>query len=840
MKKTLLTLMLALSMTVIFAQSAVSGKVIDAETGEALIGATVLEKGTSNGVITNMQGAFTITVPNGATLEISYVGFLTQEIASNADLSSIKLESDAVGLAEVQVIASFAIDRKTPVAVSRITQSEIETKIGSQEFPEILKSTPGVYATKAGGGFGDGRINVRGFNDENVAVLINGIPVNDMENGNVYWSNWAGLTDATTSMQVQRGLGASKVAVPSIGGTINILSKATDKKEGGSVFVSTGNDAYSKVGFSVSSGLKDNGWAFTLSGAKTQGDGYVDGTEFLGYSYFANIAKKINSNHEVTFTAVGAKQRHGQRQNQSGLQDYELAKSGIKYNPDWGYRDGQVVHVEDNFYHKPQLSLNHYWTLSNKTDISTAVYASFGSGGGGGTGGDFGPARTNRVGGDYGTMNIDALVEINENNPSGESLAWLRASRNDHNWYGVLSTLNHELSSNLTLLAGVDLRSYTGKHFYEVTDLLGGDYILNDDDINNPNRILREGDKYNYNYDGHVGWQGVFGQLEYTQGQLSAFLSTSISNTSYSQTEYFNYLESDPERETDPINFLGYQVKGGANYNLDDNHNVYVNIGTFSKAPFYRNVFTNRTSNEANTEAKNEEIFSAEVGYGLRMGSLNVNLNVYRTEWNNRAFTSARTDLEGNTIFANITGINALHQGIEIDGKYTVTPKLSVSGMISLGDWRWVSNVTDVIVEDENNNQIGDPIDIYIEDLKVGDAAQTTAALGFKYNLLDGLFISMDYNFYDNLYASYSPTARTTPESNNDAWKVPAYSLLDFNLTYKFRISDFNAAMYGNIYNILNTKYVADANDGADNNAQTANVYYGYGATWNLGLKVNF
>lgn len=868
--KAIFSVLMLVSLIGAQAQTTVSGRVVDSETGEPLIGATVLEKGTSNGVIADMTGSFSISVNSGATLEISYVGFLTMDVSASDDLSRIQLEADAVGLAEVQVIASFAIDRKTPVAVSRITQAEIETKIGSQEFPEILKSTPGVYATKQGGGFGDGRINVRGFNSENVAVMINGIPVNDMENGRIFWSNWAGLTDATTSMQVQRGLGASKVAVPSIGGTINIVSKATDRTEGGHIYLATGNDAYSKVGFSVSSGLKDNGWAFTLSGAKTQGDGFVDGTEFLGFSYFANIAKKINNKHEVTFTAVGAKQRHGQRQNRSSLETFELSESGIKYNPDWGYRDGQIVHVEDNFYHKPQLSLNHYWTISDKTDVSTALYASWGSGGGGGTGGDFDPARNNRVGGPFGTLNIDALVDINQASLTGESVAWQRASRNDHNWYGLLSSVTHQLNDNINLLGGIDLRSYTGKHFYEVTDLLGGEFILNDDDINNPVRTLRKGDKYNYNYDGHVGWVGAFAQAEYTKDKLSAFVTVSLSNTSYAQTEYFNTLtdatkasingsatvraeyealvgsaeELDAllaqDQKTDNINFFGYQIKGGANYNIDDYNNIYVNIGTFSKAPFYRNVFTNRRSNDANTEAKNEEIFSTEVGYGLRRGRLTANVNVYRTQWNNRAYTIARTDNNGNTIFGNITGIDALHQGVEIDGRYTVDSKLSFTYMASIGDWRWVNNVNDVIIEDENNNQIGDPIDVYIKDLRVGDAAQTTAAIGVRYNLLEGLFFGIDYNYYDNLYASYDPTGRTSEEDNVDAWQIPAYSLVDVNVTYKFKIGDFDASLYGNVYNFFDEQYVADGNDGSNNDAQSAFVYYGFGRNWNLGLKVNF
>ena len=169
------------------------------------------------------------------------------------------------------------------------------------------------------------------------------------------------------------------------------------------------------------------------------------------------------------------------------------------------------------------------------------------------------------------------MVEINEANPSGESLAWQRASRNDHNWYGVLTTLNHKLSSNLTLLAGLDWRSYLGKHFYEVTDLLGGEYIINDDD-NDKIRSIVVGDKYNYNYDGKVGWQGLFGQVEYAQNKLAVFATISVSNTSYQQEERFHDLDSGNSRESDKITFIGFQIKGGALFNLTDNHFVFARL----------------------------------------------------------------------------------------------------------------------------------------------------------------------------------------------------------------------------------------------------------------------
>jgi outer membrane cobalamin receptor len=837
--------------TAAFAQTgSIKGIVLD-DTNQGLTGASVVLKGTTKGSITDLNGAYQVDgIPTGTqTIVISFIGFSdiekTVEITngSTIDMGSSAMVSESIGLNEVMVIASVAIDRKTPVAVSSIKSAQIEAKIGSQEFPEILKSTPGVFATKGGGGWGDGRINVRGFNDENVAVLINGIPVNDMENGNVYWSNWAGLTDAASSIQVQRGLGASKVAVPSVGGTINILSKASDRKKGGSLKIGTGNNGYSKVGFSLSSGLTDDGWAFTISGAKTQGDGFIDGTNFLGYSYFTNITKQINSQHELAFTLVGAKQTHGQRFNRSSLEDIEKNPRGVQYNPDFGYKDGQLYNMSFNFYHKPQMSLNHYWSLSDKTELATSVYASFGKGGGRRNQGDLSSSASwVRTGGQYGPVDVDHYVDANVANQGGESTAWIAASRNAHNWYGVLSTLNHELNENLTLLGGLDLRSYTGLHYYEVTDLLGGTHIINDDNVNNTSNVLVEGDRYNRDYEGKIFWTGVFGQLEYSKDQLAAFVSMSASNTSYKKEDFQRYLASDPNRESELLNFLGYQVKGGANYNLDDNHNVYANVGFFTKAPAWDNVFAaGDQSTEVNENAANEKIFSAEVGYGLRKSGLTANVNVYRTQWTDRALQRRFTDPVTSEIFyANVLGVSALHQGIEFDASYRVNPKLKLTGMLSLGDWTWTNDVENVYIRDLDGNNVGNPINVFIEGLKVGDAAQTTAALGFDYTLLEGLSVGMDYNYYDNLYAGYSPTARSSVEQKVDAWQLPAYGLLDLNIAYKFEISGLKSSLYGNINNIANTQYIADASDGPNHDALTSSMYSGFGTTWTLGATIKF
>ncbi len=825
----------------VLGQTKITGTIVD-ETNQSLPGASVLEKGTTNGTDTDFDGKFTLnTKSNSGVIVISFIGYKSKEVtfsSSKTNLGSIRLEEDAT-LDEIVVTAtSFAIDRKTPVAVSTLKAADIERKLGSQEFPEVLKSTPGVYATKSGGGFGDGRINLRGFNSENVAVMINGVPVNDMENGRVYWSNWAGLSDVTSAMQVQRGLGAAKVAVPSIGGTINILSKTSDVKKGGNIIASTGNDGYQKYGFTLSTGLMDSGLAATVSFAKISGEGYVDGTQFNGFNYFVNLSKELNENHKLSFTSFGAPQRHGQRQNRSTISTYRNAESGIRFNPDWGYKNGQVTHIEDNFYHKSQTSLNHYWTMSDVTSLSTAVYVSYGTGGGGGTAGTNRDLFNERVGGSDQPVDLDNIVSINRGNGALGSEAILRASRNDHEWYGVLSTFKTELTDKIDLIAGLDWRTYTGKHFREVTDLLGGQYFLDDSNINNPNAALNVGDKFSYNNDGKVGWLGFFGQLEYGTDNFNAFLSTSFQRSSYQRIDYFQYTPANNTSEKVKLN--GYSIKGGANFKLDDVQNVFANIGYFERPANFDAVFQNFNNDDVNPDAENEKIFSLELGYGLRGEKFAANVNLYRTQWNDRTFTrNINPSTPGAEDFtANLLGVNALHQGIEFDFTYKPSDRFNFSGMLSLGNWKWDNDLEDVAIFDENQQQVS-TVYLPIKGLRVSDAAQTTAALGMLYKFWDRTSITVDFNYFADLYAQidvldYATTSAPTTRPG-DSWKAPNYSTFDASLRHGFKFGNFDTTVTARVNNLFNTEYVADALDAAD-----PLVWFGYGRTFSLSAKIKF
>ena len=378
------------------AQSTVIGKVVD-ENDTPLIGATVIVPGTSTGTGTDAAGNFSLKVDAGTqSVEISFIGYVTEtrEIKGGGriDLGTIVLKTDAVTLQDVIVSQSVAVQRKTPVAVSTVTADEITYKLGGQEFPEILKSTPGVYVTKDGGGFGDAKINMRGFQSANVAVMVNGVPVNDMEWGGVYWSNWAGLSDVTRSMQTQRGLGASKISAPSVGGSVNIVTNGIDAKKGGTFSFGVGNDGLYNLSLSLSTGLTKNGWAMSILAAKRWGDGYIQGTNFEGYNWFVNISKRINDRHQLSLTAFGAPQKHGQRNALNDgltIAEWQKAKNFMgekdmyRYNASYGFdKNGKQRYSSFNEYHKPQISLNHQWQIDYKSSLSTPLYMSIGRGSG--------------------------------------------------------------------------------------------------------------------------------------------------------------------------------------------------------------------------------------------------------------------------------------------------------------------------------------------------------------------------------------------------------------------------------------------------------------------------
>ena len=881
----------------------VSGSVRDAKTGEELIGVSVLETETTNGIVTDLDGNFTIQVQEGAELQLSYVGYLTTTIKADAsDLGIIALTPEAIALEDVTITGQMARTQVTPVAVSQVTALEIEERLAGQEFPEVLKNTPGVHANGQGGGWGDSEIWMRGFDNTNVATMINGVPMNDMEGGTVYWSNWQGLSDVTSVMQTQRGMGASKLSAPSVGGTINIVTRGIDAKKGGTLMYSMGNDGYNKISFSVSTGMI-KGWAITIMGSRTWGNGYIQGTGFEGYSYFANISKRINENHQLSLSGFGAPQWHWTRPSGSSgaltLAEWnrvaQYMPSGMdrrQYNPSYGIgKDGKQTGTNYNQYHKPQISLNHIWQIDDESSLSNTAYVSIGRG--------FGRTAENGLNSKYsysdltrgayngvvtttfrdpvtGMFDYAMVQEINAASEYGSELVMCE-NRNYHNWVGLVSTYDKKFLDCLELTAGIDLRWYQGIHQAVISDLFGGSYYIDATRqsvlaANNPKRNddawvyekLGVGDIAYRDYTGTIVQEGIFGSLEYSKDNLSAFVNASLSLNHNWRTDryYYNNVTA-----RDSVARLGGTVKGGINYKFAKYHNVFVNAGFISRAPKYQAIYMSvSTSNAINNEAKNEKIASVEVGYGFENQYASIHVNGYFTEWMDKTMTKYGnlSDPDQTQFYMNMTGVNARHMGLEFEAKARPAKWVELSAMFSLGDWKWDSDSVIGRAYDEHGfamtadgqrTTIGAPdhawAKINMKGIHVGGQAQTTANFGVTFKPFKGFRIGGEYTLYDRNYSYYSFSGSNLNLGKDmkivEPYRCPIGGSLDLRASYAFDMGPIRATIAGNVTNVLNQYYIEKAWS-ANTATQTVsentkdNIYFFYnkGRQWNIRLKLNF
>jgi len=345
-------------------------------------------------------------------------------------------------------------------------------------------------------------------------------------------------------------------------------------------------------------------------------------------------------------------------------------------------------------------------------------------------------------------------------------------------------------------------------------------------------------------------------QAEYNKGALSTFISLSGSNTINWRYDRFYYNADQAKSET--VSFLGFSAKGGANYNLNEKHNVFANVGTISRAPFFSGgaFLQSTTSNVTNPNAVNEKAISAEVGYGYRAKSFSANLNVYRTQWRDK--TMVRTidaNSPENSLVANMEGVNALHQGIELDFVSKHINRLEIRGMISLGDWTWQNDASGYLYNREGQPtdangtvvELQSPehakIDVNIGGIRVGNSAQTTAAIGINYELLKGFRLGLDGNYYGRNYAYFNISSVSTslnPLAFSQPWQIPDATTFDLRISYRFKIGGFDASLVGNIQNILDAEYITDATDGDNHDWETSPVFYGFGRTISSSLKIKF
>jgi hypothetical protein len=727
---------------------------------------------------------------------------------------------------------------------------------------------------------------VRGFDQTNTAFMLNGQPINGMEDGKMYWSNWSGMNDIANVVQIQRGLGASKLAISSVGGTVNFVMRSTTKSEGGFAYAGFANDNYLKTTFSYDTGENDNGWSTSMLLTHWQGDGYAEGTFGQGQTYFLSLGYKMNDKHNFNFLMTGAPQWHDQNFTKS-IATY--LDHGRKYNNNYGYYGDRYLTERRNFYHKPVFNLNWDYTIDEKSSLSTVLYASTGNGGG--TGG-----RGNRIRTDEGYIDYDAIYAYN-NSTSGAGGAYgaaeggyvTRASMNMHNWFGLVTNYETELSDNLSFNVGADLRTYYGEHFRIVENFHGltswQENIRLRDQNNNHDTYgtygtykyvvatesmganpwdatftnFDEDQKIAYSNDERISYGGLFTQLEYTKDDFSAFFQGSVSQTMYQRWDHYQYADQSlidgtstqwtgealPEGITDGVesesadNF-GYNAKAGVGFGLGANGKAYVNAGYYSRAPYFDNIYLNFT-NRINPNTSNETIIGLEAGYIYEVENFSARVDLYRTSWADRVTSSSY--VSDDQLFYEVSeGVSQLHQGVEITFMANPQPDVpyTLKGFLSIGDWIYEGDAI-TRTQDEDQNVL----DTETQDIdggKVGDAAQFTAGLGIDVDLADRLSFDSDIRFYDELYANVGAVKENL--------KLPNYHVVDMGLSYKMFVSEGTLDLRVNVNNVFDNVYISElrsaiaAGDGTGvlyNGIDTANQgYFGLGRTWNVGLRYNF
>ena len=829
------------------------------------------------------------------TVVCSFVGFETQtvpiDLTNNMDLDFV-LKDYQFSLS-VTVISDRAKERETPVAFTNVDKRDMELQLGSQDIPMALNTTPSVYATMQGGGAGDARVNVRGFDQRNIAIMINGVPVNDMEWGWVYWSNWDGVGDATSSLQIQRGLSAVNLSTISIGGTMNIITDPAQQKFGIRAKQEFGNDGFLKSTIAANTGLIDNKFAFSVLGVRKTGDGVIDGTWTDAWAYYFGASWNASETNRFELYAIGAPQRHGQNSYMQNLgaydhnfaasltseteegvviYDYDQAaftkykEAGRKFNENYNtvnpsytgqqFWDGSTherfdpnfINERENYYHKPQINLNWFSQFSDVFSLYTTAYYSGGVGGGSGTFGSMvwdysGPSRI---------VDWDGTIARNKASTTG-SRGILRNSVNKQWTVGAISRAYIKASRYLKLSFGGDWRTAEIFHFREVRDLLGGTYYtFTGNEFDNASQYNKKlGDKIDYDFTNTVDWIGGYGQFEYTKDQLTFYGMGGYSVTKYGYTNNFvkdTTTGGKIKTETDYLG--GFQVKGGASIRATQNVDLFVNAGYVSKAPIFDNSINDRTG-YVSPDAENEKFTSFEAGINTRAfdGRLNFKINGYYTTWIDRTNTIGIINQDGSEGLVFVTGMDQRHMGLELEGAYQPWSFFRFDVAASFGNWEYTNDVSGFYKDYTTGGAADESYNFYVEGLKVGDSPQTQVVVAASIFPTKGMQAQLVMKHYDNYYANWDPFSRTDPNDRVQPWLVPSADVFDLHVLYDlpFNLSGVKFQLFAHVFNLFDTIYIQDAVDNSayngwdfDHDADDAEVFLGLPQTFNVGIVVEY
>ena len=827
MKKSLFILLFGMfTMFTAFAQqTVVKGSVKDAVTNEPIPDVTITIEGTNLTTTTDDLGEFTFSsgLPLGEQmLNLSIQGYITGRYPIVIN------EGQTVNITDM----TLDIDASDSSDMFTITLSDDELNddtSGADNISGLLSSSKDVFQRAAAFEFSSSFFRVRGLDSDNGSLLINGIEMNKLYNGRPQWSNWGGLNDVMRNQELTTGLTPSAYNFGGILGTTNINTRASSYRSGGRVTYSSSNRSYTnRLLASYASGLVDGGWAYTIMlGRRWGNEGFQDGTLYDANSFFASVEKKINEKHSLNFTSIYAPNRRG-KSSPNTQEVFDLKDT--KYNDYWGWQDGEKRNSRIKETEEPIIMLSHYWDISTKTSLNTNIGYQFGTLGNSrldynGTnlvngfpeGGGSNPSPTyyqklpsyavrnfpDNLEVAYGLqqqflndgqINWDQMylanTSIANSNNGGNSIYALYEDRVDDKQLSINSILSSEINENILLNASVNYKHLKSENFAELLDLLGGNGYLDIDgfatdindaqnDLQNPNRVVQEGDTFKYNYNIYADVISGYAQAQFKYNKVDFYLSASVTNTQYQREGVFEnggFPGEESLGKGEELTFTGFGGKGGFTYKVTGKHLIDVNAGYITRAPSIRNTFSNsRENHDVVPNITEEKISSVDMSYIFRSPIVKAKLTGYYTKIEDASeisFFFADGIGGDNTAFVQeiLQGIDKKHIGIELGIDAQVTPTIKLKGVASLGQYTYDNNPNLFLATEPDDEAIAAGfVDGFknfgqsnLKDYKLAAGPQTVYSIGFEYRDPDYWFFGATANFFSNIFVDVSPLTRSS------------------------------------------------------------------------------
>lgn len=709
----------------------------------------------------------------------------------------------------------------------------------SQNVSSVLTAGRDPFYSAASFNFSAVRFRIRGYDNDLFGTYMNGVPMDNLDNGFTPYGLWGGLNDVMRNRDVTYGLNPSTFTFGDIGSNTNIDSRASKQRAQTSFSYANSNRNYGhRWMLSHATGMSKKGWAFSFAGSRRYaGEGYVPGTWYDGWSYFVGADKRINQRHLLSVVFFGAPTENGR---QGATVQEMINLSGDKfYNPNWGYQNGQKRNASVGRTHQPVGILTHDFRISNNTSLLTAVGYSFGDRSV--TALDWYNAPDPRPDyyrylpsylSTYGSVNdpkqaqeLEALMRSDE---SVRQINWQRLYDVNRASYATIydangiagntvsgrrsryiiedrvintqrlnasSVINTRLSNTIDFTAGASYQSQQNHYFKRVDDLLGGEFYVdlnqfaerdfpnnssvNQNDLNNPNRILHVGDKYGYDYNINIHNAAAWAQGVFKFNKADLFLAGRVSRTDFQRIGHVKsgLFPTESYGPSTKNEFDNFGVKGGITYKINGRNYVYARGGYMTRAPFFENVYVSpRTRNTQQDNISSEEIQTAEAGYVLNAPKVKVRIGGYYTHFaKGMDVMSFYHDTYQNFVNYAISGIDKLQFGGEFGVEAKIAPSLTVNAAAAVGRYYYDSRQHAIITADNTTNTLAEQT-IYAQNFRLPSTPQEAYSLGATYRSPKYWFISLTGNYFRESYLSMNPLRRTWEAVKNLDAKSAEYS----------------------------------------------------------------